>query len=178
MTISSHELISSEPNGIRFDVRYKFVDHLGVEIFVTKKVAAGFDTDADMFAMIPGIELEQAKTEVGQAVTFAASGISPDIVPNYQEGATVEDRQANFDRRALGQFMTLRDVNHFNEGRVLFLAMEARGGANAGQRATYLGITSVTYGEIDNRFSDLAGAQTFIEDNKNQRWDSVPEEMI
>ena len=74
--------------------------------------------------------------------------------------------------------MALADVHHFNAGRVLFLAMETRGGANAGQRATYLGITSTTYGLIDDRFSDLAGAQTFINDNKLQRWDDIPEEML
>ena len=171
MSIVSNNLVSSEENGTRLDVRYRFVDHLGVEIFVTKKVVAGFDTDADMFTMIPHLEEKQAIQEVSSSVARAEQGISPDIVPDYQP-------QADYDRRALGQFMTLADVHHFNEGRVLFLAMESRGGANAGQRAAYLGITSVTYSEIDDRFSDLAGAQTFINDNKNQRWDDIPEEML
>ena len=171
MSIVSNVLVYSEPNGSRFDVRYKFIDHLAVEIIVDKLVPAGFDTDADMLAMIPGIELQQAEQEVGNAVIRAENGVSPDIVPDYQP-------QADYDRRALGQFMTLADVHHFNEGRVLFLAMEVRGGANAGQRAIYLGITSGIYSLIDDRFSDLAGAQTFILDNKNQQWNDIPEEML
>ena len=172
MSIVSHELVYSEPNGTaKLDVRYKFVDHIGVAIFVNSAVPVGTDLTADRAAMIPGIELRQAKTEVSDAVAKAEHGGNPDIVPDYQS-------QADYDRRALGQFMTLADVHHFNDGRVLFLAMEVRGGANAGQRATYLGITSGTYSLIDDRFSDLAGAQTFILDNKNQRWDDIPEEML
>ena len=175
MSIVSNVLVYSEPNGNRIDVIYEFRDHLYPStkpIFREKRVDSGHDYDADMFAMIPGIEEDQANAEVSKAVSDAGRFlISPDITPEYQA-------QSDYDRRALGQFMTLADVHHFNEGRVLFLAMEARGGANAGQRAVYLGITSGTYSEIDNRFSDLAGAQTFILDNKNQRWDDIPEEML
>ena len=171
MSIVSNVLVYSEPNGSRFDVRYKFIDHLAVEIIVDKLVPAGFDTEADMLALIPGIEISQAEQEVTIAVNAAEHGTTSDIVPDYQ-------LQADYDRRALGQFMTIADVHWFNEGRVLFLAMEVRGGANANQRAVYLGITTGTYSEIDNRFSDLAGAQSFILDNKNQRWDDIPEEML
>ena len=171
MSIVSNVLVSNEPNGSRFDVMYKFVDHLGVEIFVTKKVVAGFDADADMFAMIPEIEVQQAELEVINAVGGAESGVSPDIVPDYQ-------LQADYDRRALGQFMTLADVHHFNEGRVLFLAMESRGGANANDRADYLSITRSTYDEINSRFSEFAGVQDFLNDVKNQRWDGIPDEMM
>ena len=171
MSIVSHELIYEAPNGNRVDVVYRFVDHLGVVIIEESRVDVGHDTETDMLARIPVIEARQAEQEVTIAVNTAEMGISPDIVPDYQ-------LQSDYDRRALGQFMALADVHWFNEGRVLFLAMEARGGANANQRAVYLGITSGTYSEIDNRFSDLAGAQTFINDNKNQRWDDIPEEML
>jgi hypothetical protein len=171
MSIVSHELVYSSPNGTRLDVQYKFVDHLGNEILVNSLVPAGTDLTDDRIARIAGIEANQATDEVSSAVHHAQFGISPDIVPDYQT-------QADYDRRALGQFMTLADVNHFNEGRVLFLAMEARGGANANARAGYLGITRGTYNEIDARFSDLAGSQTFINDNKNQRWEDIPEEML
>ena len=171
MSIVSNQLVTSVQDGEYLDVRYEFIDHLGISIFKNKRVPIGFDTDADMFEMIPGIEERQAEVEIIKALANAEWGISPDIIADYQS-------QADYDRRALGQFMTLSDVHHFNEGRVLFLAMESRGGANAGQRAAYLGITSATYSEIDNRFSDLAGAQTFILDNKLQRWDDIPEEML
>ena len=174
MSIVFHQLVSSIQDGEYRDVRYEFRDHLypaSAPVFKNKNIATGVDTETDMLAMIPALEERQSEVEVIKAIAAAETGISPDIVPDYQP-------QADYDRRALGQFMTLANVHHFNEGRILFLAMESRGGANANQRATYLGITSITYSEIDDRFSDLAGAQTFINDNKLQRWDDIPEEML
>lgn len=170
MSIISHELVYSEPNGTRLDVRYRFIDHLGVEIFVNKLVAVGFDTEADMLALIPSIEKDQAEQEVTVSVSNTEIGISPDIVPDYQ-------LQADFDRRALGQFMTL-NVEWFNQSYPLFLAMELRGGANAGQRADYLGISLATYSDIESRYNDLAGVQFFLEDTKQQQWDGIPEEIL
>ena len=60
----------------------------------------------------------------------------------------------------------------------MYKRQELRGGANAGQRATYLGVTTGEYTEVDNRFGDSQGVQFFIDDEKNNVWDDVREDWI
>ena len=55
--------------------------------------------------------------------------------------------------------------------------MEIRGGANAGQRASYLGVSTENYGLMEDRFNDDEGAAFFIEDSKSQIWKEVPPEF-
>ena len=81
-----------------------------------------------------------------------------------------QDTQADYDRRALGIAMTLSDVHEFYSYLPLFKAMELRGGANAAQRASYLGVSSVNYNLMANRFGDVEGISFFLDNAKGQIW--------
>jgi hypothetical protein len=170
MSIVSHELVYSEPNGSRFDVQYRFVDHLGNEYLYNKLVPAGFDTDADMLSMIPEIEAGLERTEVIEAVADGEiDGRIVDRVPDHQS-------QPDFDRRVIGEAMQIPDLIHFyNIYDTFFRAFEGRAGNNKPQRAAYIGVDTATYDEIDKRFNDMAGITALINDEKGRVWDSLPD---
>ena len=102
------------------------------------------------------------------AETEASSGA--DILAEYQD-------QNDYDRRALGKAMTRRDVDEFYLVLPLFKSMEARGGANANQRATYLEVTTVNYNLMADRFGDVEGIAFFLDNAKGQIWDTIPPEF-
>lgn len=87
------------------------------------------------------------------------------------------DTQAEYDRRSLGRAMLIDDVDDFYAYLPLFKAMESRGGANAGQRASYLGVLSTDYNLMANRFGDVEGVAFFLDDRKGQIWDELPPEF-
>ena len=87
------------------------------------------------------------------------------------------DTQAAYDRRTLGRAMLLTDVQEFYSYLPLFQAMEARGGANANQRAAYLGVSTTNYDLMAKRFSDVQGIAFFLDDEKNQIWTELPPEF-
>jgi hypothetical protein len=169
MSIVSHELVYTQPNGVRFDVRYKFTFHTGEDVFINKTVEAGFDTDADMLAMIPGIEEDAARKEVITAIGHATDGGNVDITPTHQS-------QADFDRRVLGEAMKEPDlITFWNTYNSFWGPVQIRGGNNKPQRAAYLGVDTQTYDEIDKRFNDMAGITTLITDEKGRVWDELPD---
>ena len=164
MSIVSHTVTTTPQSGTRVNAVYTFTDHVGVTVTVNKLVANAFDTDADALSMYAQIEQQQADSEIAEQVALAERWINPDKVPVYQT-------QAEFDRRLLGRLMTEWDVHTFSAGLPFFQAVELRGGANANQRASYLGVTSTDYGLVDNRFGDSQGVQFFIDDEKGAVWD-------
>lgn len=87
------------------------------------------------------------------------------------------DTQADYDRRALGMAMLIEDVDEFYALLPLFKAMEIRGGANAIQRAIYLGVSNGNYTLIADRFGDVEGISFFLDNAKDQIWDELPEEF-
>ena len=95
------------------------------------------------------------------------TGSGADIVAEYQS-------QADYDRRALGKAMIGTDIDEFHQVLPLYLAMTARGGNNAGQRAAYLGVPTAQYNSMAVRFNDDQGAASFIDDAKGQVWDEIP----
>jgi hypothetical protein len=165
MAIISHTVTTSPQSATRVNVIYTFTDHVDETVTVNKLVANAFDTDADALSMYPQIEQQQADAEIGEQLAVAEQWINPDKVAVYQS-------QSDFDRRLLGRLMTQVDVHTFSAGLPFFQAVEGRGGANANQRATYLGVTSGDYTLVDNRFGDSQGAQSFIADEKNNVWES------
>ena len=167
MSIVSHTVTTTKQSETRVNAVYTFTDHVGVTVTVNKLVANAFDTEADALSMYAQIEQQQADGEIGEQLAVAERWINPDKVP------PVYQTQADFDRRLLGRLMTQWDVHTFSAGLPFFQAMELRGGANAGQRATYLGVTTGEYTEVDNRFGDSQGVQFFIDDEKNNVWDDV-----
>ena len=84
-----------------------------------------------------------------------------------------EDSQNDYDRRALGQAMTISDVDEFYSFLPLFKAMESRGGANRNQRAAYLDVPVSEYIQMEDRFNDVEGIAFFLDNAKGQIWDEV-----
>ena len=171
MSIVSHTVTTTKQSETRVNAVYTFTDHVGETVTVNKLVANAFDMEADALSMYAQIEQQQADREISEQLGVAERWINPDKVPVYQS-------QADFDRRLLGRLMTQWDVHTFSAGLPFFQAMELRGGANAGQRAAYLGVTTGEYTEVDNRFGDSQGVQFFIDDEKNNVWNSVREDWI
>jgi len=87
------------------------------------------------------------------------------------------DTQADYDRRSLGRAMLIADVDNFISYLVLFQAMESRGGANAGQRARYLGVSSANYNQMRSRFGIAVGIQGGVATMKAEIFDTRPEEF-
>ena len=170
MSIVSHRIISvSVQADERKRVQYGFTDHLAIEHFWNRGTVDGaLDLDADRVATIPQVETYLANQEVSDAVTLAENWQSPEKVAEHQS-------QADFDRRVLSRIMMMLDAHAVNAAYPMFQAMELRGGANANQRATYLGVTNDIYGQIDGRFSNVNGVAWFLDDEKNQRWEIMPE---
>ena len=135
-----------------------------------KRLSIGLTDDA----MTEAIDYDQnvldemARREVGYGIGLTSAEISPDITVEHQD-------QADYDRRVLGRMMMVVNINYFLAAYAFFQAVELRGGANAIQRAAYLGITATEYGEIDDRFSNVSGVAWFVEDEKNMIWQELPE---
>ena len=119
--------------------------------------------------MYPQIEAQQANREMSEQFGVAERLENPDKVSIYST-------QADFDRRLLGLVMTIENAAVFIVSIPFFQAMEIRGGANANQRAAYLGVTSGDYTLVDSRFGDVQGVQFFLDDEKNNVWPDVPED--
>ena len=169
MSIVSHELVSSEPNGDRINVIYKFTDHLGEEYIVDKLVSIGTDTNADMLAMIPGLEESLARSEIESAVASVEREVGIDAVAKHQT-------QPDFDRRVLGYGMMIYDLVHmWNLYASFWTDFESRSGNNKPQRAAYLGVDTATYDLIDKRYNDMAGITALITDEKGRVWESLPD---
>jgi len=169
MSIVSHTVTTTPQSDTRVNAVYTFTDHIGGTVVVTKLVANAFDTDADALSMYAQIEVQQADQEIIEQVGVAETEINPDKVAVYQS-------QADFDRRLLGRLMTILDAHVVYAALPFFQAVEGRGGANANQRASYLGVTSVDYGLVDDRFGDVQGIAFFLDDAKAQVWEDIPED--
>jgi hypothetical protein len=170
MSIVSSEVLYERPNGSRFDVRYKFTDHIGGVYYYNKLVSAGFDHDAWMAAQIPIIEAELEQREVAEAVNDGVNeGMVVDRVPDHQT-------QPDFDRRVIGEAMKIPDIIHFyNIYDTFFRAFELRAGNNKPQRSAYIGVDTTLYDEIDKRFNDMAGITALVNDEKGRVWEDLPE---
>lgn len=171
MSIVSHTVTTTPQSATRVNAVYTFTDHVGGTVVVRKLVANDFDMDADALSMYAQIEQQQADMEISEQLSVAERWINPDKVPVYQS-------QADFDRRLLGRLMTQRDVHTFSAGLPFFQAIELRGGANAIQRASYLGVIRADYDLVRARFGDSQGVQFFIDDEKNSVWPDVKETWI
>lgn len=138
------------------------VDH---EIVAMPVKVLAIDDGSDRAA----VELQtQSDKEIRDAVKGAFAGVSPETV------TPIWNTQQEFDRRVIGRMMLVQDVHAFHTAITFFQGIESRGGANAGQRATYLGIIRADYDLIAARFGDSQGAAFFITDSKNQVWDELP----
>lgn len=149
------------------NVTYVFTDHVGGESVVRRLVDNGFDTEADALSMYEGIEQGQADNEILDAYSIVEDGANPDKVAVYQD-------QFDFDRRVLALVMTLDNANTFIGTIAFFQALEIRGGANAGQRATYLDVPLAEYQLVETRFNQIMGTATVLEDDQGRVWDDIP----
>ncbi len=80
----------------------------------------------------------------------------------------------DFDRQVLFEFMKIADVDDFRSSLDFFDAVSTRGGANRLQRAAYLGIDVSIWDQIDDRYNDLRGSLTFIDNRKGLVWTGDP----
>ena len=168
MSVVSHTVTTTPQSATRVNAVYVFTDHIGGTTTINKLVANAFDTEADALSMYAQVEAQLADAEVGVAISAAELWNNPDKVPDHQT-------QADFDRRVLGRLMTFLDAHVFLAGLPFFQAVETRGGANAEQRAVYLGVDTTSYNLMDNRFGDVQGVAFFLNDDKNNVWDNVPD---
>jgi hypothetical protein len=168
MPIVSHTLLQSSNSGNRDYVVYQFTDNETETHNIEKYVPVGFDTDADMLSMYAELDILLADKEINDALYQAEILNNPDKVAIHQS-------QADFDRRVLGRLMQEENAHIVLAALPFFQAMELRGGANAGQRAAYLGVTTEDYNLVDNRFGDVQGVSFFLNDEKDQVWTDIHE---
>ena len=175
MSIVSHETfaaVGTEADGTR-RVTHHFVNHLG-GVYDKRERMAGTDTETEYLTrrleLIPTAEKYFANIELSQAYSAASTGQSPERVAEHQT-------QAEFDRRLLGRLMIDPDIYTFHAAQPFWSAVQARGGANANQRAAYLGVSRANYDLIANRFGDDQGAAFFIDNAKGQVWSEIPAEF-
>lgn len=173
MPVTSSEIIrdSVVDSAGRRVVTYLYTFHTGLTVLHGPKVVdSGFDADANLLALIPGIEQDRAWDEVIEQQKLTVDLVNPDKVPpEYQD-------QNDFDRRLLGRMMMETDAHLFYASYPFFQAVEGRGGANADKRATYLGVASTEYGDVDDRYGSVSGVAWFLDDEKQQIWDDLPSE--
>lgn len=171
MAVISNTTVEDAPqeDGRRY-VRYEYVFSQGlVTTRGPKLVDAIFDDDADRVAMVPEVELDAAWDEVNQQYKLARSLQNPDKAAVYQD-------QNDFDRRLLGLFMFNPNAHVVLAGYPFFQAVELRGGANSGKRATYLGVVSEEYDQVEARFNNVNGVAWFLTDEKGMIWQEYPSE--
>lgn len=165
MTITSSEVVNRIN---RSDGTKKLIglatDNLG-RVFNARPIQLTTETEAQaMNRWIAGHESEEVTNEIQERYQEHLSGARSLTDPSeYQP-------QADFDRRMLAQFMVETIIENFRSGLSFFQDVEVRGGANANQRAIYLGVPRAEYDLVAKRFNDLQGALTFIDDEKNQVW--------
>ncbi len=166
MSVVSHNLKEVNPYGANSNQNiYEY--HLSDGSILEYSYVCSLATDVDSIALsnIPTLENDLISSEHNSAYEVGVQGGNQDtVVPVFQP-------QSEFDLAVLTLFMKEADVHIFHASLPFFLAVETRGGANANQRALYLGIDRVTYDQIAKRYGDDQGAAFFIEDSKNQVWE-------
>lgn len=168
MSITNRIIVDDSIQGANRIVQVDYYIHTGEILRKRLNMLATDDPMTEAIANDQNVLDEMVEREVGDAVANIVNGASLDIVSEHQ-------LQADYDRRVLGRLMTETNSHIFGEAYTFFQAVESRGGANANQRASYLGITTDDYGMIDDRFSNVNGVNWFLTDEKNQVWDTLPE---
>lgn len=166
MSITNRTIISDET----VTDRIIFVDyeiHTGEILRKRLTILPADDAMTKAIEYDPVVLEEMQQREISYGVSLVESESSPDIVVEHQ-------LQADYDRRVLGRMMMEVNIHYFLAAYPFFQAVELRGGANAIQRAAYLGIASTEYGEIDDRFSNASGVAWFVADEKNMIWQELP----
>ena len=168
MTIVNSYIVKSinKPNGRR-GVYEEHVDQYGVVHSYRYYTDGSTDDAVELAAHALLVDAGLAPNEAQNHASLLQGG-GVEFTPEYQA-------QADLDRRTLGLLMLEDDPRVFLNGLEYFLAVDLRGGSNVNARANYLGITRADYDLIAARFGDVQGAAFFIDDDKTQIWESLPE---
>lgn len=175
MPIISHQTIADghlQVDGRRY-IRHVFTDHLSnTQPFPLRLVDGAWteaEYSAERVALVSSVETRLAQQEVKDQIEIAIQGGNPDKVAEHQT-------QADFDRRFLGEAMLL-DAQPFYNCKPVFDRVQTEG-ANANQRASYLGVTSAEYGLVDDRYNNVNGVAWFLNDEKGMQWVEINEAFI
>lgn len=169
MSVSTHSTIqdSTQANGQR-RLRYRYDFTQGDQIVYGPFLAASaFDDATDRAGRVTAIELDRAWKEVYNALDVARGYESPEKTAEYQA-------QNDFDRRLLGVLMLEPDIYIILYSFPFFDAVQTRGGNNASQRATYLGVDGAEYTQVNNRFQGVKDREFFLTDQNGYLWDNYP----
>ena len=165
-SVISHSLTKTESygsNGVSKAYTYTYVLTAG-DPYIHKFICRnGIDHATVALNYEAVVETYLIENELARAFNDAEAGLDPDRVPVYQT-------QAEFDKALLFQMMYVENVHTFHASLPFFKAMELRSGANAGQRATTLGVTTQEYTDIANRYGDDEGVAFFLDNIKDQIW--------
>ena len=159
--VKSVTIFDDFPNGALRERRYLVTitnNSGGDEEYVLPPVVVDVSDDGSISGAKKLASLAENETESGL-----------DVFPEYQD-------QNDYDRLSLGKAMLITDIDDFHIRLPLFKAMELRGGANASQRAVYLGVLLADYNLMADRFGDDEGVAFFIDNAKGQVWDELPVE--
>lgn len=108
---------------------------------------------------------ELAEHEVNGYVA-QAEALSPSFDPNF---ATQWNEVNDFDRRVLGYLMTY-PVDQIEYTLGFWAATQSRGGANTGQRATFLGVPRAEYELVEDRYGLVQGLTTSLQTDRASIW--------
>jgi len=171
MSIVANEILKdSALGGNRRSVKARFQDHLAVW-HVRSWAGPITDTAAFVTARELIVEGELQVTEVVDALKQAELGNDPDKSSDHQ-------LQADFDRRLLGLLMQELSIDTKIAAIPFWTAVEGRGGANANQRAAYLGVIRAEYDLVSAMFGDLQGVSGGVNTVNGQIWDDQREAWL
>lgn len=147
----------------------RHTDHLNNNYYYNYTAQDGAGIFARMTARVPEIEEYLAWREVEEQISVAISGENPDKVAEHQT-------QAEFDRRFLGRSMIL-NAQPFYNCKPVYDRVQTQG-ANAKQRAAYLGVLRTEYDLVNARFNNVTGIAWFLDDEKGMQWEEINEAFL
>jgi len=152
-------------NGGRRSIYEQHIDHLGVahpHNYLTLPVGE-FDEVAALATNAVWIESELPINEVRtDAARYKDTGT--ERTPEHQ-------LQADYDRQVLRELMQEEDALAFANTLPFFRAIEIRGGANAAQRANYLGVPKTEYDLVATRYNQITGLVSGLNDDAARVWE-------
>jgi len=139
-------------------------DHLGV-VHPHRYQCPPVGEFDEVAALAANALLEEAALPTDEALADAGrykTG-SAERAPDHQ-------LQADYDRRVLRELMQEEDALAFANALTFFRSFEIRGGANAAQRASYLGVPKSEYDLVATRYNQITGVENVLNEDAARVW--------